>query len=305
MKKLLLVLAACGCAGFAQADNMSFVTVLSNSVGSFNKLETADPTVASNAATVNFCTQVGTSGAVELKGTKHANLNKITLSNNTTAGRTDGGKYSLSGVTLNNGGRIKGGNLLGNTLTVNNAASGKGTNVYGSTLTAQAAKTKTLNVGSGKSVMSGTGSAEQMVWSNEYQSDTACTNAATCAKQYLLKSKGSSSGPLRPFEPIEEEEIEYEYYWEWTNTGASPLVGVNLACIQTCVSTLDNAEIIDHPKPIPLTKSADAFGRTCNADSVNYVCKGQAVNGTKGDAVYAGTAGQKYCVEYTCKRRAK
>ena len=202
MKKLLLVLAVSGCACLAQADTMSFITVLSSPVGSFNKLETADPSLPAYGKTVNFCTQVGNGGVVELKGTQSAELGKsgvsgggMYLSSGTTLGKTDQGKFSLNNITLRQGGNITGGRIFANTVTVNNAAAGKAGNLYGNTLTLAGAKTKTLNVNSGASQITAQHDGADMAWSNEYQDDAACKTGSACAKQYLLKSKGTVTSP--------------------------------------------------------------------------------------------------------------
>lgn len=200
MKKLLLVLAVSGCACLAQADTMSFITVLSSPVGSFNKLETADPSLPAYGKAVNFCTQVGNGGVVELKGTQSAELGKsgvsgggMYLSSGTTLGKTDQGKFSLNNIALRQGGNITGGRIFANTVTVNNAAAGKAGNLYGNTLTLAGAKTKTLNVNSGASQITAQHDGADMAWSNEYQDDAACKTGSACAKQYLLKSKGGSA----------------------------------------------------------------------------------------------------------------
>ncbi len=194
MKKLiplLLLLSACS---FSYAESMKFITVLSSPVGTFNKLEAVDPTSSAYGKTVNFCTNIGTQGLVELKGTKPAELSTVVLSKNTTLGKTDEGKFSLNNITLKQGGSIKGGRLFGNTLKVDYKASGKANNVYGNQLTAAGAKTKTLDVNSGASKINGPGDStgkEEMVWSNQYQDDDACKSGSACAKQYLLKEKGT------------------------------------------------------------------------------------------------------------------
>lgn len=200
MKKLLLVLAVSGCACLAQADTMSFITVLSSPVGSFNKLETADPSLPAYGKAVNFCTQVGNGGVVELKGTQAAVLGRtdvagggVYLSSGTTLGKTDHGKYSLSRIDLKSGGNVKGGRLFANTVAVGNAASGRAEALYGNTLTIAGAKTKKLDVANGNSYIEQKDGqvSPSMAWSNEYQDDAACKTGSACAKQYLLKSKGS------------------------------------------------------------------------------------------------------------------
>ena len=168
MKKLiplLLLLSACS---LSYAESMKFITVLSSPVGTFNKLEAVDPAQPAKGNTVNFCTNIGTQGVVELKGTKPAALSTVSLSNNTTLGKTDEGKFSLSKIELHSGGSIRGGRLFGNTVTVNNAASGKANNLYGNELTVAGAKTKTLDVNSGASKITAQHDGADMVWSNEY-----------------------------------------------------------------------------------------------------------------------------------------
>ena len=207
MKKLLLVLAMSGCACLAQADTMSFITVLSSPVGSFNKLETADPSLPAYGKAVNFCTRVGNGGVVELKGTQTAVLGRtdvtgggMYLSSGTTLGKTDQGKFSLNNITLKKGGNITGGRLFANTATVNNAASGKAVALHGETLTIAGAKTKKLDVANGNSYIEPKDGQESpsMVWCNEYQADFACKENSSyeqCKKQYVLKS---GSGPCEP-----------------------------------------------------------------------------------------------------------
>ncbi len=197
MKKLISAFTMMFLCSLSYAESMKFITVLSSPVGTFNKLEAVDPTSSAYGKTVNFCTNIGTQGVVELKGTKPAALTTVSLANNTTLGKTDEGKFSLNNITLKQGGSIRGGRLFANTVTVNNAASGKANNLYGNQLTVAGAKTKTLDIGSGKSKINGPGDStgkEEMVWSNQYQEDDACKEGSSyekCKKQYLLKQKGA------------------------------------------------------------------------------------------------------------------
>ena len=196
MKKLISLLLIVSACSISYAESMKFITVLSGPVGTFNKLEAVDPSAAAKGATVNFCTKIGTQGLVKLKGTSSANLSTVTLSDGSTLGSTDGGKFSLSQIELHSGGSLIGGRLLGNTVNVSNAASGKATQLHGNTLTVAGAKTKTLDVKNGASKISVQHDAADMVWSNEYQDDDACKEGSSydkCKKQYLLKSKGSSA----------------------------------------------------------------------------------------------------------------
>lgn len=208
MKKLISILMlSCLCSA-ASADDMKFITVLSSPVGTFNRLEAVDPATPAKGQTVNFCTKVGTSGTVELKGNKPALLNKIALASGTTLGRSGDGKFSLANITLSGDGSLTGARLFGDKLSVKNQTVGTGENIYGNTLTVVGAKTLGLNVGNGDSVMVGTGSTTKgMVWSNEYQRDDACKDGSSytkCTQQYLLKEKGkvqTAQCPATPGDP--------------------------------------------------------------------------------------------------------
>ncbi len=201
MKKLIPLLLIVSACSISYAESMKFITVLSSPVGTFNKLEAVDPAQPAKGNTVNFCTNIGTQGVVELKGTKPAALTTVSLSNHTTLGKTDEGKFSLNNITLKQGGDIKGGRLFGNTVTVNNAASGKANNVYGKQLSVAGAKTNNLTVTNSSYIKKGEQNSAvinnppDMVWSNQYQSDDACKEGASyekCKQQYLLKSGGVS-----------------------------------------------------------------------------------------------------------------
>ena len=199
MKKLISVFTMTFLCSLSYAESMKFITVLSSPVGTFNKLEAVDPASSAYGKTVNFCTNIGTQGVVELKGTKPAALTTVVLSNNTTLGKTDEGKFSLSTIELHSGGSIRGGRLFGNTVTVNNAASGKANNLYGNTLTVAGAKTDDLTVTKASYIKKGSQNSAvltnppDMVWSNQYQEDDACKEGLSyekCKTQYLLKQKG-------------------------------------------------------------------------------------------------------------------
>lgn len=305
MKKILtLCFLAAGLTAYA--EELSFITVLSNPVGAFNKLETVDSSVPAVGSKVNFCTKIGTGGTVKLQGAKDASLGVINLAAaNTKLGRAAQGDFVLTNITLNSRGTLQGGRLLSNVVNISGSAAGKSTNnLYSNTLTVAGAKTTGLNVGNGNSVMTGTGSASEMVWSNEYQSDTLCTSAP-CSKQYLLKTKGKFTlGPIEPLEPVDPIEPEYSYYWEWSNSDSpSYNVGPNMACRASCATTMDPGMDLN-PRPIAATKDADAFMPNCTESTLGHECAsgGTIQNGSVGSAVEAGTAGAKYCPIYVCKR---
>lgn len=199
MKKLLGLLCALCCAPWAQADTLSFVTVLSSPVGTFNKLETVNPNNPVTAPKINFCTEIGNGGRVTLQAKNasvHPTMNTVALSQNTELGG-NGANYVLSSsITMNNGGRLNGSRLLAETVAVNRATAGKSENLYTDTLTVAGAKTGKLHVNGEESYIEKAyeaHSAPGMVWSNQYQTDNACKDGNGCAKQYLLKSNGGSS----------------------------------------------------------------------------------------------------------------
>ena len=88
-----------------------------------------------------------------------------------------------------------GSRLLSSVVNVSRQGGGKSNNVYGTTLTVAGAKTAMLNVNNGASQITVQHEAADMVWSNEYQTDDACSLANRCQEQYLLKSKVTASDP--------------------------------------------------------------------------------------------------------------
>ncbi len=210
MKKLyfavFILLSSCVC-----AEEMQFITVLSTPVGSFNRLEAVDPSAPAQGTTVNFCTKVGTEGKVQLKGNNNVDIENTNLSPNTTLGRSNAGDYVLQKITLNSAGELKGSRLLSNVVNVSGQGVGKSNNLYGTTLTVAGAKATTLNVNNGASQITVQHEAADMVWSNEYQTDTAC--GTNCKQQYLLKSKGQKStcNPKYGQASWSSEKFEYSY----------------------------------------------------------------------------------------------
>lgn len=291
MKKLLILgLLSAGLS--VNAAEMSFITVLSSPVGTFNRLEAVDFSAPATASTVNFCTKVGSSGSVQLKGLQSASLGAVALASDTRLGRSGSGDYVLNSIRLNSNGTVQGGRLLANRVIVSGQGVGKSNNLYGTTLTLAGAKTTNLNVGSGNSVMSGTGSAKEMVWSNEYQSDNACKDGSACAKQYLLKTKGSAVSPgggvHQPF---------YTYQWYCARDGSIVDTMPNNRCRHTCplvdpnVTDIGTRPIGTQPQ-YPLFLPANVFGKgkVCDINTLNDSCFQ--------DEVKVGT--MYYCVKCTC-----
>ncbi len=232
MKKLLILgLLSVGLS--VNAAEMSFITVLSSPVGSFNRLEVVDSAQPASASRVNFCTKVGTEGRVQLQGLDSASLGNLTLASDVVLGRSGSGDYVLNSISLNSGGAVKGSRLLANNVTVSGQGVGKSSNLYGTTLTVAGAKTKNLEVGEDVHVISNSLSSSSMVWSNEYQADAACSLTNQCQKQYLLKSTikesavvGCSDVAYRyrhkqeccPSWPNREDPVCYRRSYVWTKT---------------------------------------------------------------------------------------
>jgi len=149
------------------SEELKFVTVLSSPVGTFNRVEEVDSNTPVTSPVINFCTKMG-SGNVQLNGDASPTVTMLNLAAESELGGT-APEYRLKDLTLKYGGTLKGSRLLANTVNANNVpALIKSSDIYASTLNVQGAKTVGLNVGNGKSVMSGTESNREMVWSNEY-----------------------------------------------------------------------------------------------------------------------------------------
>jgi len=173
------------------SEELKFVTVLSSPVGTFNRVEEVDSQTPVTSPVINFCTKLG-SGNVQLNGRGNPSAAKLNLASNAELGGNVS-EYRLQTLTMRYGGTLKGSRLLANTVNANTTPTLiKSSDIYASTLNVQGAKTVGLNVGNGKSVMSGTESNREMVWSNEYQQDKNGTTSTDYAKQFLLKEKGAA-----------------------------------------------------------------------------------------------------------------
>lgn len=198
MKKGLFLCLLLSMAFITHAEQLKFVTVLSSPVGTFNKLEEVDPAKSVQSPVINFCTSIGQEGKVVLRGNTPPDITTLNLSEGTTLGG-DGGNYILNSLTMKDGGTLKGSRLLANTVQINNPTVGKSTNLYTNELTVAGAKTETLDINNGESKIMEHHNATEMVWSNQYKMDNAC--GTDCAKQYLLKEKGSTALPDEPCQP--------------------------------------------------------------------------------------------------------
>lgn len=194
MKKSILFAALLCLGNLAVAENLQFVTTLSSPLGTFAQLETADPTVMAKSPVVNFCNTRVSAGTITLNGA-NSYLQKLNLKASTTLGGNIKEYRVGTGLTVNADSNITGGRLMGSNVTFDGSVDAKsdvtGTLYLSNAATVQGAKTTALTIGSAVQT-SGTGSNEELHWSNEYNRDYTSSGSATGSTaytSYLLKSK--------------------------------------------------------------------------------------------------------------------
>lgn len=196
MKKSILFAALLCLGNLAVAENLQFVTTLSSPLGTFAQLETADPTVMAKSPVVNFCNTRVSAGTITLNGA-NSYLQKLNLKASTTLGGNIKEYRIGTGLTVNADSNITGGRLMGSNVTFDGSVDAKsdvtGTLYLSNAATVQGAKTTALTIGSAVQT-SGTGSNEELHWSNEYNRDYTSSGSATGSTytSYLLKSVGST-----------------------------------------------------------------------------------------------------------------
>lgn len=196
MKKSILFAALLCLGNLAVAENLQFVTTLSSPLGTFAQLETADPTVMAKSPVVNFCNTRVSAGTITLNGA-NSYLQKLNLKASTTLGGNIKEYRIGTGLTVNADSNITGGRLMGSNVTFDGSVDAKsdvtGTLYLSNAATVQGAKTTALTIGSAVQT-SGTGSNEEMHWSNEYNRDYTSSGSATGSTytSYLLKSVGGT-----------------------------------------------------------------------------------------------------------------
>lgn len=209
MKKFILLSAALFACGALYAESMQFVTLLSSPLGTFSRLETADPAVATRSKYVNFgTTKVGT-GQIDLVrkapviGTLHL-ASRTTLTSSTLAAYYTSGRFEIG-----SGGIVKGKSLLATNLSYEGSTSAK-SEVSGTLTLANTGKfvggyAGAMNIGSGKAktVASRPDNVGlDMHWSNvhkceAYKTDGTCPSGkeSTFTTSFVLKSKTSFDAP--------------------------------------------------------------------------------------------------------------
>ncbi len=207
MKKFILLGAALFACGALYAESMQFVTLLSSPLGTFSRLETADPAVATRSKYVNFgTTKVGT-GQIDLLrkapviGTLHL-ASGTTLTSSTLAAYYTTGRFEIGP-----GGTVTGKSLLATSLSYKGSTSAK-SEVSGTLTLANTGKfvggyAGSMILGKAKTVASRPDNVGlDMHWSNihkceAYKTDGTCPTGKenTFAKSFVLKSTASFDAP--------------------------------------------------------------------------------------------------------------
>ena len=168
-----------------QAEQLSFVTVMSAPVGSFAQVETQGQASVDNLDLHK--------GAVTLKGTQSAKLGKVTLDDSTLGG--DVTQFKTNTLNLKKNGTIKGGSLIADTLTINQNTNAiiLGTLSSDATITTMAAKTRNLNINNGDSKITYRAVDAVFDWTQNTKTPGLSYNGNSNVK--LLK--GKKSNPTR------------------------------------------------------------------------------------------------------------
>ena len=130
----LLVMGFCS----AQADQLSFVTVMSAPMGSFNQVETA---ANATAGTVTLHRV----NSVTLKGTESANLGEVVLNGNASLEGTVS-QFKTTWLQVAKDGEIQGGSLTANTMYLNTPTKAKVSDTLSGSITANFAGADNLYV---------------------------------------------------------------------------------------------------------------------------------------------------------------
>ena len=208
--KRILVVLTVGLFGssWSQAEEMSFVTVLSSPLGTFANLEAANMGQKSTAGTVNFAT--GGSGQLNFIGGKFPTGEqafKIKLVNATLHSDNVTNMKILGSLQLRDGGDIRGKRLIAQTVTLDDEANGRvsveedNTTVYNKTAVVTGGKINSLNVGGGASRIGPAFGTEwsnpprgTLKWSNVFQINPQTGAANSTYKTQFLLTSGKPSG---------------------------------------------------------------------------------------------------------------
>lgn len=191
MKKVFFVCSLLCFGVVLSAEEMQFVTTLSQPTGSFARVESVNADSPARALQVNFCNSRISSGVVSVSGAVRAAYLKLDNSGSL------GGNvpvYQLSTLNLGSGRSFEGGNVWAQE--ANPAAVKADGTLYGTDMKYLVAELPALEITDTANIKRGGPTGEDLEWGAQYACDykeasgsISCTGNATYAS-YVLKSKG-------------------------------------------------------------------------------------------------------------------
>lgn len=239
MKKLILF-AACLAAFPAGAEELRFVTALSQPVASFARLESVNNKRPAEALFVNFCNTGVSAGSISAKGL--VKMNEMRLTGGSRVGSSSGQmSYQIAnsdGLTVASGGSLLGAKLLAKTANPRDITVGAGVKVN-SAATFAAADLASLKIGANTTVVPSAHSKDYvMIWDDSYEANYKVSSDGVEAlpgavyNSYLLRYRVNDEQqgcPYTPF-PLErqvlcKEELGEDYlgtiYKKWDSSTCS------------------------------------------------------------------------------------
>ena len=136
MKKILTSMALISLCGAAlQADELKFVTVLSQPIGAFAQVESLNEERPSKTLFVNFCNKSVTTGKIDVQGMVKMNELRLTGETARAGSATNKMNYQITdanGLEIGEGGSLSGGKLLASTANPQDITVAAGTNINAS-----------------------------------------------------------------------------------------------------------------------------------------------------------------------------
>ena len=129
----MALISLCGAA--LQADELKFVTVLSQPIGAFAQVESLNEERASKTLFVNFCNTSVTTGDINAQGMVKMNELRLTGETARAGSATNKMNYQITdadGLEIGEGGSLSGGKLLANTANPQDITVAAGTNINAS-----------------------------------------------------------------------------------------------------------------------------------------------------------------------------
>ena len=194
MKKIIL-LAACLAVIPASAEELRFVTALSEPVASFARLESVNSARPAEAMFVDFCNTGVNTGTISAKGL--VKMNELRVLSGARAGSTSQLTYQITdanGLTVADNGSLRGAKLLANTADPQDITVAAGVNV-GAASNFTAADLNRLKIASHTTIVPSTEYSKgyTMAWDNSYDKNYKVSSAGvealagTSYNSYLLR----------------------------------------------------------------------------------------------------------------------